>query len=326
MVSCDVACHVTCDVIACVASCRVDAMRCHGDERLSVVPCNELKMPLVVRSVLLRTTTHYSSSTLCTTQYYSSTTLCYKVLLQNNTDQQSATTYYSSTTTTKRYSSSTLYYKIILQHKSVQQSTTPVLLYYTPLCTTKHSSSTIFHFLMRAARVPGGPGQFAFFFLLHAAKVRFSCEEDPEMGQFALQLAKHTQNGRVQKTVFKQQTFTSMAKPIQEKRMKSNNESENEITSARGPFRTQVIALLDSYEELQEGILCDVFSQKCSAAWQDARGERLVGYLHNARYSYGGNLRQVSKERRRVQAQHLWMVVNLTYITTSSRQCAPQPS
>ena len=26
-------------------------------------------------------------------------------------------------------------------------------------------------------------------------------------------------------------------------------------------------ALLDSYAVLQEGILCDVFSQKCSAAW-----------------------------------------------------------
>ena len=35
-------------------------------------------------------------------------------------------------------------------------------------------------------------------------------------------------------------------------------------------------ALLDSYTVLQEGILCDVFSQKCSAAWQGARGERLM--------------------------------------------------
>eukprot|EP00434_Breviolum_minutum_P046138 symbB.v1.2.041566.t1/scaffold8358.1/size6671/1 len=33
-------------------------------------------------------------------------------------------------------------------------------------------------------------------------------------------------------------------------------------------------ALLDSYAVLQEGILCDVFSQKCSAAWQGARGFR----------------------------------------------------
>ena len=35
-------------------------------------------------------------------------------------------------------------------------------------------------------------------------------------------------------------------------------------------------ALLDSYGVLQEGILLDVFSQKCSAAWQGARGERLT--------------------------------------------------
>ena len=35
-------------------------------------------------------------------------------------------------------------------------------------------------------------------------------------------------------------------------------------------------ALLDSYTVLQEGILCDMFSQKCSAAWQGARGERLT--------------------------------------------------
>ena len=35
-------------------------------------------------------------------------------------------------------------------------------------------------------------------------------------------------------------------------------------------------ALLDRYGVLQEGILCDVFSQKCSAAWQGARGERLT--------------------------------------------------
>ena len=34
-------------------------------------------------------------------------------------------------------------------------------------------------------------------------------------------------------------------------------------------------ALLDSYTVLQEGILCDVFSQKCSAAWQGARGKGL---------------------------------------------------
>ena len=42
-------------------------------------------------------------------------------------------------------------------------------------------------------------------------------------------------------------------------------------------------ALLNSYAVLQKGILCDVFSQKCSAAWQGARGERLtVGIMLQA--------------------------------------------
>ena len=35
-------------------------------------------------------------------------------------------------------------------------------------------------------------------------------------------------------------------------------------------------ALLESYTVLQEGILCDVFLQKCSAAWQGAPGQRLT--------------------------------------------------
>ena len=35
-------------------------------------------------------------------------------------------------------------------------------------------------------------------------------------------------------------------------------------------------ALLDSYTVLQEGILYDVFLQKCSAAWQGAPGRRLT--------------------------------------------------
>jgi len=41
-------------------------------------------------------------------------------------------------------------------------------------------------------------------------------------------------------------------------------------------------ALLDSYTVLQEGILCDVFSQKCSAAWQGARGQRLTVAINAA--------------------------------------------
>ena len=47
-------------------------------------------------------------------------------------------------------------------------------------------------------------------------------------------------------------------------------------------------ALLDSYGVLQEGILCEVFSQKCSAAWQGARGERLtVGVMLPGRQDPG---------------------------------------
>ena len=49
-------------MIACVVSCHVDAMRCHGDELLSVVACNELKMPLVVRS---RCVVRSGSVTMC---------------------------------------------------------------------------------------------------------------------------------------------------------------------------------------------------------------------------------------------------------------------
>ena len=89
-------------------------------------------------------------------------------------------------------------------------------------------------------------------------------------------------------------------------------------------------ALLDSYAVLQEGILCDVFSQKCSAAWQGARGERLtVGIMLPGRqdaddwlnfmlsqknlwptFTTRGTLTEeiseqvFSKERRRLQARH----------------------
>ena len=97
-------------------------------------------------------------------------------------------------------------------------------------------------------------------------------------------------------------------------------------------------ALLDSYGVLQEGILCDVFSQKCSAAWQGARGELTVSVMLPGRqdaddwlnfmlsqknlwptFTTRGTLTEeisaqvFSKERRRLQAQHLWMVVNLKW-------------
>ena len=93
-------------------------------------------------------------------------------------------------------------------------------------------------------------------------------------------------------------------------------------------------ALLDSYTVLQEGILCDVFSQKCSAAWQGARGERLtvaimlpgrqdaddwLNFMLSQKnlwptFTTRGTLTEevseqvFSKERRRLQAKHLWMV------------------
>ena len=99
-------CHVTschlmqCDRLSCVMS--RDAMRGHGDELLSVVPCNAmecygLNMPLVART---RHAVRRGSATMWWSKYYS-------VL-------QSATTYFIGTT--KYYSSKTPYYKVLLQH------------------------------------------------------------------------------------------------------------------------------------------------------------------------------------------------------------------
>ena len=98
-------------------------------------------------------------------------------------------------------------------------------------------------------------------------------------------------------------------------------------------------ALLDSYGVLQEGILCDVFSQKCSAAWQGARGERLtlgimlpgpqeaddwLNFMLSQKnlwptFTTRGTLNEeisaqvFSKERKRLQAFHLWMDVKLRW-------------
>ena len=111
-------------------------------------------------------------------------------------------------------------------------------------------------------------------------------------------------------------------------------------------------ALLDSYGVLQEGILCDVFSQKCSAAWQGARGERLtVGVMLPGRQDADDWLNfmlsqknlwptfttrstlteeisaQVfSKERRRLQAQHLWMEVKLRWGVLVDRMYVKAPT
>ena len=111
-------------------------------------------------------------------------------------------------------------------------------------------------------------------------------------------------------------------------------------------------ALLDSYAALQEGILCDVFSQKCSAAWQGARGERLtVGIMLPGRqdaddwlnfmlsqknlwptFTTRGTLTEeiseqvFSKERRRLQAKHLWMVVKLRWGVLADRMYVKAPT
>ena len=111
-------------------------------------------------------------------------------------------------------------------------------------------------------------------------------------------------------------------------------------------------ALLDSYGVLQEGILCDVFSQKCSAAWQGARGERLtvsvmlpgrqdaddwLNFMLSQKnlwptFTTGSTLTEeisaqvFSKERRRLQAQHLWMVVNLKWGVLVDRMYVKAPT
>ena len=107
-----------CDCLCCVMS--GDGMRCHGDELLSVVPCNgmecyELRMPLVVRSLW------WLQSTTLSTKYYSSTSLYYKYY----SVLQSTTMYYSLQ-----------YYTVLLQYYSVPQSSTPPLLSTTKWSTT----------------------------------------------------------------------------------------------------------------------------------------------------------------------------------------------
>ena len=111
-------------------------------------------------------------------------------------------------------------------------------------------------------------------------------------------------------------------------------------------------ALLDSYTVLQEGILCDVFSQKCSAAWQDARRERLtVAIMLPGRQDADDWLNfmlsqkklwptfttrdtlteevsaQVfSREWRRLQAKHLWMEVKLRWRVLADRMYTRAPT
>ena len=111
-------------------------------------------------------------------------------------------------------------------------------------------------------------------------------------------------------------------------------------------------ALLNSLAVLQEGILCEVFSQKCSAAWQGARGERLtvaimlpgqqdpddwLNFMLSQKnlwptFTSRGTLTEevsekvFSKERRRLQAQHLWMEINLRWGVLEDRMYVKSPT
>ena len=111
-------------------------------------------------------------------------------------------------------------------------------------------------------------------------------------------------------------------------------------------------ALLNSFTVLQEGILCDVFSQKCSAAWQGARGERLtvaimlpgrqdaddwLNFMLSQKilwptFTTRGTLTEevseqvLRKERRRLQAKHLWMEVKLRWRVLADRMYTKAPT
>ena len=110
--------------------------------------------------------------------------------------------------------------------------------------------------------------------------------------------------------------------------------------------------LLDSYTVLQEGILCDVFSQKCSAAWQGAPGQRLtvaimlpgrqdaddwLNFMLSQKnlwptFTTRGTLTEeiseqtFRKERRRLQAKHLWMEVKLSWHVLADRMYTAAPT
>ena len=111
-------------------------------------------------------------------------------------------------------------------------------------------------------------------------------------------------------------------------------------------------AFLDSYTVLQEGILCDVFSQKCSAAWQGAPGQRLtvaimlpgrqdaddwLNFMLSQKnlwptFTTRGTLTEeiseqtFRKERRRLQAKHLWMEVRLSWRVLAGRMYTAAPT
>ena len=111
-------------------------------------------------------------------------------------------------------------------------------------------------------------------------------------------------------------------------------------------------ALLDSYAVLQEGILCDVFSQKCSAAWQGAPGQRLtvsimlpgrqmadewLDFMLSQRNLWptfttkGAPTEMITektfrKERRRLQAKHLWMDIKISWNLLLNRMYTEAPT
>ena len=111
-------------------------------------------------------------------------------------------------------------------------------------------------------------------------------------------------------------------------------------------------ALLDSYAVLQEGILCDVFSQKCSAAWQGAPGQRLtvsimlpgrqmadewLDFMLSQRNLWptfttkGAPTEMITertfrKERRRLQARHLWMDIKICWDLLLNRMYTEAPT
>ena len=80
-------------------------------------------------------------------------------------------------------------------------------------------------------------------------------------------------------------------------------------------------ALLESYAVLlQKGILCDVFLQMCSCmagrSWSKAYGRHYAAWpsiRRSLRLSQEISEQTFRKERRRLQAKHLWMEVKLSW-------------
>ena len=103
---------------------------------------------------------------------------------------------------------------------------------------------------------------------------------------------------------------------------------------------------------LREGILCDVYSQKCSAAWQGARPQRMtvsimlpgrqsaddwLDFMLSQRnlwptYSPKGapiemlTEQTLRRERRKLQAKHLWLDVKVQFHLLGNRMHASAPT